>query len=50
MAGLRVGKSVGVLPPLGVIAVAAPWPLGTQPPLAMWALTSIVDLDLVLYK
>lgn len=50
MAGLRVGRSVGVLPPWGVIAVAAPWPLGTQLPLAMWALTSIVDPDLELYK
>ena len=50
VAGLRVGRSVGVLPPWGVIAVAAPWPLGTQLPLAMWALTSIVDPDLELYK
>ena len=50
MAGLQVGKSMGVLPPWGVIAVAAAWPLGTQPPLVMWALTSIVDPNLVLYK
>ena len=32
VAGLRVGRPVGVLPPWGVIAVAAPWPIGTQPP------------------
>ena len=50
MAGLWVGRSVGVLPPWGVIAVATPWSLGTQPPLAMWALTSIADPNLVLYK
>ena len=49
-AGLWVGRSVGVLPPWGVIAVATPWSLGTQPPLAMWALTSIADPNLVLYK
>ena len=30
--GLRVGR------PVGVIAVAAPWPMGTQPPLATLAL------------
>ena len=33
-----VGRPVGVLPPWGVIAVAAPWPMGTQPPLATQAL------------
>ena len=38
VAGLRVGRPVGVLPPWGVIAVAAPWPMGTQPPLATQAL------------
>ena len=38
MAGLRVGRPVGVLPPWGVIAVAAPWPMGTQPSLATQAL------------
>ena len=31
--------SLGALPPWGVIAVAAPGPLGTQPPFATWALT-----------
>ena len=39
VAGLRVGRPVGVLPPWGIIAVAAPWPMGTQPPLATQALT-----------
>ena len=34
VAGLQVGMPVGVLPPWGVIAVAVPWPMGTQPPLA----------------
>jgi len=40
VAGLRVGRPVDVLPPWGVIAVAAPWPMGTQAPLPMptWAL------------
>ena len=38
VAGLRVGRPVGVLPPWGLIAVAAPWPMGTQPPLATQAL------------
>ena len=33
VAGLQVGRSVGV------IAVAAPWSMGTQPPLATQALT-----------
>ena len=33
VAGLRVGMPVDVLPPWGVIAVAAPWPMGTQAPL-----------------
>ena len=41
MAGLRVGRPVSVLPPWGVIAVAAPWPMGTQLPLATQALTTI---------
>ena len=50
VAGLWVGRSVGVLLPWGVIAVATPWSLGTQPPLAMWALRSIADPNLVLYK
>ena len=31
---------MGVLPPWGVIAVAAPWPMGTQPLLATRALKS----------
>ena len=38
MVGLRVGRPVGVLPPWSVITVAAPWPKGTQPPLATRAL------------
>ena len=38
MVGLRVGRPVGVLPPWSVITVAAPWPKGTQPPLATQAL------------
>ena len=38
VAGVRVGRPVGVLPPWAVIAVAAPWPMGTQPPLATQAL------------
>ena len=42
MAGLRVGKPVGVLLPLDVIAVVSPWPMGIQPPLAMQALTIII--------
>ena len=29
MAGLQVGRPVGVLLLWGVIAVAAPWPIGT---------------------
>ena len=37
-----VGRPVGVRPPWGVIAVAAPWPLGTQPPLAMPALKNFI--------
>ena len=40
VAGLRVGRPVGVLRPLGCIAVAAPWPMGTQPPLATQALNT----------
>ena len=40
MAGLRVGRSVGVLLPWGVIAGVVPWPLGTQRPLATPALTA----------
>ena len=39
MAGLRVGRPVGALPPWGVIAVAASCPMGAQPPLATRALT-----------
>ena len=35
VAGLRVGRPVDVLPPWGVIALAAPWPKGTQAPLPM---------------
>ena len=38
MAGLRVGRPVGVLPPWSVIAVTAPWPKGAQPSLATRAL------------
>ena len=41
VAGLQVGRPVGVFPPWGVIAVAAPWPMGTQPPLAKRALNTI---------
>ena len=40
VAGLRAGIPVGVVPPWDVIAVAAPWPMGTQPPLATRALTT----------
>ena len=40
VAGLRAGRPVRVLPPLGVIAVAATWPMGTQPPPATRALTT----------
>ena len=39
--GLWVGKPVGVLLPWAVIAVAAPWPMVTQPPLAARALTHV---------
>ena len=39
VAGLRVGRPVGALPPWGVIAVAASCPMGAQPPLATRALT-----------
>ena len=42
VAELRVGRPVGVRPPWGVIAVTAPWPLGTQPPLAMPALKNFI--------
>ena len=38
VAGLLVGGPVYVLPIWGVIAVAAPCPIVTQPPLATWAL------------
>ena len=41
VAGLRVGRPVGVLPSWDVIADAAPWPMGTQPPLATQALNTI---------
>ena len=41
VAGLQVGRPVGVLPPWGVIAIAAPWPMGIQPPLATQAPNSI---------
>ena len=41
MAGLRVGRPVGVLPHWGVIA--SHWPLGTQPPLATRALNTITS-------
>ena len=34
VAGLRVGRPVGVLPLWSAIAVTAPWPKGTQPSLA----------------
>ena len=34
VAGFRVGRPVGVLPPSSVITVAAPWPMGTRNPLA----------------
>ena len=39
--GLGVGRPVGVLLPWAVIAVAAPWPMVTQPPLAARALTHV---------
>ena len=39
--GLWVGRPVGVLLPWAVIAVAAPWPMVTQPPLATRALTHV---------
>ena len=48
--GLLVGKPVGVLPPWGVIAVAAPWPMGTQPPLATRALIKLFDMKKSLEK
>ena len=39
VAGLQPGRPVGVLPPWGVIYCGcSPWPMGTQPPLAMQAL------------
>ena len=41
MTGLWVGRPVGVLLPWAVIAVAAPWPMVTQPPLATRALTHV---------
>ena len=41
VAGLRVGRPVSVLRPWVVIAVAAPWPMGAQPPLATRALSSV---------
>ena len=40
VAGLQVDRSVGVIPPWGVIAVAMPWPLGTQRPVTTPALTA----------
>ena len=39
--GLWVRRPVGVLLPWAVIAVAAPWPMVTQPPLAARALTHV---------
>ena len=39
--GLWVCRPVGVLLPWAVIAVAAPWPMVTQPPLAARALTHV---------
>ena len=42
MVGLLVGRPVGVLPPWGVIVVAVPWPMGSQPPLATRALVIII--------
>ena len=44
MAGLWVCRPVGVLLPWGVIAVAAPWPMGTQPPLVMQVLTNVTSM------
>ena len=41
VAGLWVGRPVGVLLSWAVIAVAAPWPMVTQPPLAARALTHV---------
>ena len=43
MAGLQVGRHVGVLPHWGVIAVASHWPLGAQPPLATRTLNTITS-------
>ena len=47
MAGLRLGRPVSVLPSWGVIAVAAPWPMGTQPLLVMQAFN---DTSKLLFK
>lgn len=41
LAKLEVGSPVGVLP-WGVLVIAPFWPLGTQPPLAMLALTDTI--------
>ena len=41
VAGLQVGRPVGVLLPWGVIVVTAPQPMGTQPPLVMQALMTV---------
>ena len=41
MAELGVGSPVGVLP-WGVLVIAPFWPLGTQPPLTMLALTDTI--------
>ena len=41
VAELGVGSPVGVLP-WGVLVIALLWPLGTQPPLAMLALTDTI--------
>ena len=43
-AGLRVGRPVGNVPPWGVIAVTAYWPMGTQPALATQALNNNLTL------
>ena len=39
--------SLGALPPWGVIAVAAPGPLGTQLPFATWALINRLNSKLI---
>ena len=49
VAGSGVGRPVGVFPPWGVIAVAALWPMGTQPPLVTQTLIMFIWLILNLF-